>query len=162
MAGSNSYTRSFYDGEDRVAEFYGDERSLLVVHGPGPSTGSGQADEPLITYDDVNGARYLYADERGSIIAGASDAGTVDRVYAYDEFGIISAPRRNRFEFTGHIYELVSGLLYARGRFYNRARPLHAGRPDRLRRRHEHVRPDERRSGELRRPLGAGSKRAWL
>ena len=59
MAGSNSYTRSFYDGEDRVAEFYGDERSLLVVHGPG-------IDEPLITYDDVNGARYLYADERGS------------------------------------------------------------------------------------------------
>jgi RHS repeat-associated protein len=114
MAGSNSYTRSFYDGEDRVAEFYGDERSLLVVHGPG-------IDEPLITYDDVNGARYLYADERGSIIAGASDAGTVDKVYAYDEFGMISAPRRNRFEFTGHVYESVSGLLYARNRFYNPA-----------------------------------------
>jgi len=114
MAGSNSYTRSFYDGEDRIAEFYGDERSLLVVHGPG-------IDEPLITYDDVNGGRYLYADERGSIIAGASDAGTVDKVYAYDEFGIISAPRRNRFEFTGHIYESVSGLLYARARFYNPA-----------------------------------------
>ncbi|MDP9415618.1 MAG: RHS repeat-associated core domain-containing protein, partial [Pseudomonadota bacterium] len=29
------------------------------------------------------------------------------------------APTHNRFEFTGHVYESVSGLLYARARMYN-------------------------------------------
>ncbi|MDP9414114.1 MAG: hypothetical protein M3Q08_08475 [Pseudomonadota bacterium] len=42
----------------------------------------------------------------------------MSRIFAYDEYGNI-APRHNRFEFTGYVYESVSGLLYARARMYN-------------------------------------------
>jgi RHS repeat-associated protein len=114
-AGAGNYTATLYDGEDRVAEhnLQTEALTLRIVHGPG-------TDEPLVTYDgtDTGSRRFLYADERGSIVAGLYSSTTTPKIYAYDEYGVIP-PQHNRFEFTGHVYESMSGLLYARGRFYN-------------------------------------------
>jgi len=122
-AGAGPATRTVYDGEDRIAEYSSSgAQTGRFVHGPGPSTGSGQADEPLVSYggSGLTQRNYQHADERGSIVAISDDSGAATRVLAYDEYGNIT-PGRNRFEFTGHVYESVSGLLYARARFYNPA-----------------------------------------
>ncbi|MDP9414119.1 MAG: RHS repeat-associated core domain-containing protein [Pseudomonadota bacterium] len=88
-------------------------QTARYVHGPG-------TDEPLISYSGTGLATrsFYHADERGSVVAISDDAGAMSRIFACDEYGNI-APRRNRFEFTGYVFESVSGLLYARARMYN-------------------------------------------
>ncbi len=113
-AGVSATTRAAYDGEDRIAEYNSaGTQTARYVHGPGTN-------ESLISYNGTGLATrsFYHADERGSIVATSDDAGAMKRIYAYDEYGNI-APTHNRFEFTGHVYESVSGLLYARARMYN-------------------------------------------
>ncbi len=113
-AGVSATTRAAYDGEDRIAEYNSaGTQTARYVHGPG-------TDEPLISYNGtgLSTRSFYHADERGSVVAISDDAGAMSRIFAYDEYGNI-APRHNRFEFTGYVFESVSGLLYARARMYN-------------------------------------------
>src|SRR3546814_10070674 len=47
---------------------------------------------------------YLYADERGSIVAVTNAAGTVTRTGSYDEYGIPNAGFSARFGYTGQAW----------------------------------------------------------
>jgi RHS repeat-associated protein len=108
--------RWLYDGDALVAE-YSPAGALLIRYVHGTSSG----DDPLVTF---NGAtvtdsirRYLYADERGSIVAETLDNGTVNRIAAYDEYGIPKAGFSMRYGYTGQV--AMAGMWYYKARFYS-------------------------------------------
>src|SRR3546814_406679 len=61
---------------------------------------------------------YLYADERGSIVAVTNAAGTVTRTGSYDEYGIPNAGFSARFGYTGQAWTAF-GMWYYKARMYS-------------------------------------------
>jgi len=60
---------------------------------------------PLVSNDSAR--RYLYADERGSIIAVTNGMGTVLNVSGYDDYGLMSESspaNASRFKYTGQVW----------------------------------------------------------
>jgi YD repeat-containing protein len=111
-------TRFLYDGDDLVAE-YNSSGTLLrrYVHGDG-------ADDPQVWFEGSGVAdsarRYLYADERGSIVAITDSAGNVTNHLAYDEYGIPddtgSLSTKGRFRYTGQAWIPELGMYYYKAR----------------------------------------------
>ncbi|HXH53435.1 MAG TPA: RHS repeat-associated core domain-containing protein [Sphingomicrobium sp.] len=97
------------------------------MHGPGPSTGSGQAyDEPIVWYEGTGTSdrRFLSSDERGSIISLTNSSGTVLGLNRYDEYGQPQGPSGagtllGRFGFTGQIWLGEIGVYYYKARAYD-------------------------------------------
>lgn len=108
-------TRFQYDGVDLVAEYYGANGLLRrYVHGPA-------SDDPLVWYEGAGTAdrRWLYHDERGSVIAISNGSGTVTIINAYDEFGIPAPFNSGRFQYTGQTWLSEAGLYYYKARMYS-------------------------------------------
>lgn len=66
--------------------------------------------------------RYLYADERGSIVAITNNAGTLSQIASYDEYGIpdnAEIANRGRFRYTGQIWLPELGMYYYKARIYS-------------------------------------------
>jgi RHS repeat-associated protein len=104
-----------YDGTDLVAEYSAtNQLTRRYVHGPG-------IDEPLVWYEGVGTTdrRFLYADERGSVIAVSNASGTVTNINAYDEYGIPAASNVGRFGYTGQTWLPEVGLNYYKARMYS-------------------------------------------
>lgn len=110
-------TRYLYDGEDILVTFNRRDRERArYLHGPG-------IDEPLAQIRPV-GTRFYHADVLGSIIALTDSAGTLERRYRYDAFGVpqdhLKDPQPYRY--TGREWDRDTGLYYYRARYYNALR----------------------------------------
>jgi RHS repeat-associated protein len=117
-------TRFLYDGDDLVAEYANTDALLRrYVHG------EGAGDDPLVWFEGPTVAdsarRYLYADERGSIVAIADSAGNLVNHLSYDEYGIPddtgSLSTKGRFRYTGQMWLPELGMYYYKARMYSPA-----------------------------------------
>jgi RHS repeat-associated protein len=118
---SRRTTRFLHDGNDLVAEYSGSGALLRrYVH----DVGAG--DDPLVWFegDGVSNAarRYLYADERGSIVAVTDSVGNLLNRTGYDEYGLFSesnASYRSRLGYTGQVLLPEIGMYYYKARMYS-------------------------------------------
>lgn len=116
--GTSGITQFLYDGSDLVAE-YNSAGTLLrrYVHG------LGAGDDPLVWFEGPGVAdsarRYLYADERGSIVAVTNSTGTVLDLNTYDEYGIPGSSNDGRFQYTGQAWVPELGMYYYKARMYS-------------------------------------------
>jgi len=110
-------TQFLYDGADLIAEYDGAGTVLRrYVHGPGD-------DEPLVWYEGATTttARFLIADERGSIIAVSDNAGAVLATNTYNEYGVPSTSNgtyAGRFRYTGQAWLPELSLYNYKARMY--------------------------------------------
>ena len=63
--------------------------------------------------------RYLYADERGSIVAVTDGVGTPVYTLRYDEYGVPAAGNASRFQYTGQAWHPAFGMYYYKARMYS-------------------------------------------
>jgi len=63
--------------------------------------------------------RYLFADERGSIVAVTDGNGTALAIDSYDEYGIPAAANQGRFQYTGQAWLPELGMFYYKARMYS-------------------------------------------
>ena len=109
--------RYHYDGDALVAE-YNTSGGVLRRYVHGTSAG----DDPQVWFEGsslADGARrYLYADERGSIVAVTDSIGNVVAYPRYDEYGIGQAGGA-RFQYTGQIMIGELGMYYYKARMYS-------------------------------------------
>lgn len=106
-------TRMLYDGPNMIGEYDESSGSLQrrVVHGT-------RVDEPIVVYE--GGARYwLYADERGSIVAKANASGTATAIARYDAWGTPNNNAIGRFGFTGQMWLPQQQLYHFKARAYS-------------------------------------------
>jgi RHS repeat-associated protein len=116
-------TRFLYDGSDLVAEYNG-AGTLLRRYVHGPSAG----DDPLVWFEGASVAdsvrRYLFADERGSIVAVTNNNGAKLEVNSYDEYGLPDSSlndiaTKGRFRYTGQAWIPELGMYYYKARMYS-------------------------------------------
>lgn len=122
--GSDTGTTRFqYDGDALVAE-YTTSGTMLRRHIHGIAEG----DDPQAWFEGsslVNSARrYLYPDERGSIVAISDVNGNLTYINAYDEYGITTyngndIGTRGRFRYTGQAWLPELGMYYYKARMYS-------------------------------------------
>ncbi len=115
-------TRFLNDGDDLVSE-YNSSGTLLrrYVH----STGAG--DDALVWFEGSGVAdsarRYLYADERGSIVGLTDSSGNLGYINSYDEYGIPADVQalttKGRFRYTGQAWLPELGMYYYKARMYS-------------------------------------------
>ena len=123
-------TRFVYDGSDLVVEYDGGSPGTIqrrYVHG------LGAGDDPLVLFEGsgVTNAerRYLYADERGSIVAVTDGTGAALAINGYDEYGLPSTrspagaalpvSQGGRFRYTGQVWLRELGMYYYKARMYS-------------------------------------------
>lgn len=108
-------TRFLYDGFNLIGE-YDAAGNLLrrYIHGGG-------VDEALAWYEGSGTAalRWLYADERGSVVAIADQSGSRIGANTYDDWGIPAASNIGRFQYTGQTWLPELGLYYYKARIYS-------------------------------------------
>jgi RHS repeat-associated protein len=113
---ASSVTTSFaYDGISLIAEYNGSGTLLRrYVHGPG-------IDEPIVHYEGTGTTdkRWLYAAERGSVMAIADRFKMSLATNTYDEYGIPGSSNSGRFQYTGQVWLPELGLYYYKARFYS-------------------------------------------
>ncbi len=112
-------TRFVYDGDAMVAE-YNASGSMLKRYIHGPAAG---IDDPLVIYEGasvaISARRYLYADERGSIVAITDANGNGLTVNSYDAYGIPGLTNAGRFQYTGQAWIAELGMSYYKARMYS-------------------------------------------
>ena len=111
--------RFLHDGSDLAAE-YDASGNLLRRYVHGPSEGR---DDPLVWFEGAGVAdsarRYLFADERGSIVAVTDANGNALAIDSYDEYGIPAATNQGRFQYTGQAWLPELGMFYYKARMYS-------------------------------------------
>jgi RHS repeat-associated protein len=90
--------------DDMLAEYYGTILVQRMVPGAG-------VDETVGWLNRFDTRTWYYAEERGSNIAQAGDAGTASAIYAYDEYGKPGTATPPRMGYTGQML-LVSDQVY--------------------------------------------------
>ena len=105
-------TRFGYAGDQMIAEY---DASGNLVRRHVPSTGN---DDPIVSYGP-QGRSWLYADERGSVVATADDAGNPSQIMTYDEFGIPGGNYASRFQYTGQAWLPELGMAHFKARIYS-------------------------------------------
>ena len=63
--------------------------------------------------------RYLFSDERGSIVAVADAQGAPFAINRYDEYGIPAPTNQGRFQYTGQLWLPELGMYYYKARMYS-------------------------------------------
>ncbi len=118
--GITKTTRFLYDGSDLVAEYDDTVTPALqrrYVHGL-----SG-GDDPLVWFEgnsvDDSARRYLFADERGSIIAVTDGNGAPLYRNTYDEYGNPGSGNTGRFQYIGQAWLPELGLYHYKARMYS-------------------------------------------
>ena len=120
-------TQFLHDGDDLVAEYNVTVGANLAITS---STllrrythGTSAGDDPLLWFEGATVAdsarRYLYADERGSIVAVTNASGNVLNVNTYDEYGLPGSTNAGRFQYTGQVYLPELGMYYYKARMYS-------------------------------------------
>ncbi|WP_165961170.1 RHS repeat-associated core domain-containing protein [Qipengyuania sediminis] len=112
-------TRFVHDGSDLVAEYdAGGNLLRRYVHGADETY-----DDPLVWFEGAGvsdaARRYLYADERGSVVAVTDANGNALAINAYDEYGIPKSGNQGRFQYTGQAWIPELGLYYYKARMYS-------------------------------------------
>jgi RHS repeat-associated protein len=118
---SRGKRRFVYDGDDLVAEYDGLSPGTMrhrYVHGPGAG------DDPMVWFEggsvtDDTKRHYLFADERGSIVAISDSAGNRTNVNSYDEYGVPASTNVGAFQYTGQVYLPELGMHYYKARMYS-------------------------------------------
>ncbi|MET4898947.1 RHS repeat-associated core domain-containing protein [Sphingomonadaceae bacterium jetA1] len=105
-------TRFGYAGDQMIAEY---DASGNLVRRHVPSTGN---DDPIVSYGP-QGRSWLYADERGSVVATADDTGNASQIMTYDEFGIPGGNYASRFQYTGQAWLPELGMTHFKARTYS-------------------------------------------
>ena len=108
-------TRLLYDGQDIIGEL--NPAGILTrryVHGPG-------VDEPLVLtmIGGVTRSWWYHADERGSVVALSNQAGAIDTVNRYDEYGVGASANWGRFQYTGQFWLADPDIHSFKARFYH-------------------------------------------
>jgi RHS repeat-associated protein len=105
-------SRLVYDGQELIAEMDVNNGSTVrrTVYGP-------NVNEPLHVYD-MGVQTWLYADERGSIVAGANATGQLVNSTRYDIWGRPDAVH-GRFGYAGHIWLIGPELYHMGARAYS-------------------------------------------
>lgn len=123
---SNSADINFvYDGDALIEEYNWDGTILRdrYLHGPGRGV-----DDPLAQFSGssiaLSNRKYLYADERGTIVAIGGADGGITNINTYDAYGVQAQGNSGRFRYTGQIYIAQLDLYYYKARMYS----PHAGR----------------------------------
>ncbi len=111
-------THFFYDGDKLIGEYTGATGTSSLrryVHGPG-------VDEPIVWYEGAGTTtkKWLYRDERGSIVADRDGSGTVN-TYTYDAYGTPGELTGSLFRYTGQVFDAETGLYYYKARYYSPA-----------------------------------------
>jgi RHS repeat-associated protein len=112
---NGSKTNFLYDGDELVAEYNGSGTvTRRYVHGLGE-------DDPQVMYigSGTTNAKYLLADERGSIIAETNSSGSVTATHQYGPYGEPENTSTSRFRYTGQILLPGTELYYYKARFYH-------------------------------------------
>ncbi len=119
VTGSSGTTRFLHDGDALVAEY--DAAGTMLrryVHGAAEGI-----DDPLVWFEGASVAdsarRYLFADERGSIVAVTDGNGNALAINSYDEYGIPAATNQGRFQYTGQAWVPELGMFYYKARMYS-------------------------------------------
>ncbi|WP_162184672.1 RHS repeat domain-containing protein [Sphingomonas hengshuiensis] len=113
--GTGLLTWMQYDGDHIIEERNGAGVVRRYVFGPGD-------DEPIVWYEGpgTSDRRFLYADERGSIVAVADNSGNKIATNSYDEFGIPQAGgNTGRFQYTGQVWLPELGMYHYKARTYS-------------------------------------------
>ena len=108
-------TQFLYDGDQLTVEYDGAGNMLKrYVH-------AGGDDDPLVQYDGpmITNPRFLYADQRGSVVAHSDGAGGVTNLNTYDEYGIPGAANVGRFQYTGQAWLPELGMYHYKARIYS-------------------------------------------
>ena len=109
-----------YDGDALVAEYTAGTSTMLRRYVHGPQDG---VDDPMVWFEGASAAttnrRYLYADERGSVILVTDAHGNAIAKNSYDEYGIPSSSNTGRFQYTGQAYLPEIGLYHYKARMYS-------------------------------------------
>ncbi len=117
-AGPGGTRRFLYDGDALVTE-YNSSGTLLRSYVHGTSAG----DDPLVWFEGAgvgtSAPRFIYADERGSIVAVTDSNGNVSNVNTYDEYGIPAAGNVGAFQYTGQVWLPELGMYYYKARVYS-------------------------------------------
>lgn len=119
LAPTPGYTRFLHEGSDLVAE-YDTSGNLLrrYVHGTNETF-----DDPMVWFEGAgtsdSARRYLFADERGSIVAVTDANGNALAINSYDEYGIPGASNQGRFQYTGQAWIPELGMYYYKARMYS-------------------------------------------
>ena len=86
----------------------------------GPSEGF---DDPQVWFEGAgvgdSARRYLFSDERGSVVAVTDGNGNVLAINSYDEYGIPGAGNQGRFQYTGQAWVPELGMYYYKARMYS-------------------------------------------
>ncbi len=113
---TDTSTRFFYEGDQISAEVANPSGEIMrrYVYGPGN-------DEPILWYEGsgVGDRRWLYADERGSIVALANGSGNALEINRYDDFGIPASTNLGRFQYTGQAWLPTLGMYHYKARTYS-------------------------------------------
>jgi RHS repeat-associated protein len=131
------YTVFAYDALDRLASFntgapvtnYVSDGNTPIAEYDGSNVlqkryafdGNGQ---PLVAYDASGNRTWMVGDERGSVIALASDSGAMTGIDTYDEYGIPAATNQGTFQYAGMLWLSRAGLYAPMFRAYG----AHLGR----------------------------------
>lgn len=113
--GALGTTRFLYDGDELVAEFDGVGALLRrYVHGTA-------VDDPVVWYEGsaIGPARWLHADNQGSIVGVSDASGTSIAIDRYDEYGIPQSTNIGRFQYTGQAWIPELGMYYYKARIYS-------------------------------------------
>ncbi|MCP5396172.1 MAG: RHS repeat-associated core domain-containing protein [Sphingomonadaceae bacterium] len=115
VEGGTTTTRFLYAGSALVGEV---NASGTILKRYIPGVGS---DEWVTSYTGTGTSNrsFLYADERGSIIALANSSGTVTNKNLYDEYGIPSGDNVGRFQYTGQAWLPELGMYNYKARIYS-------------------------------------------
>jgi RHS repeat-associated protein len=114
LTAGGTATAFAYDGLNLLAEYNGATLLRRYVFGPG-------TDEPIVQYEgsSTTSRRWLYADERGSVMAIADESRNVIGTNSYDEYGYPGSANSGRFQYTGQAYLPEIGLYYYKARIYS-------------------------------------------
>ena len=118
VSGNSGTTRFLYDGADLVAEYdTSGNMQRRYVHN------SGLGDDPLVWFEGGSVAdsarRYLFSDERGSIVIITDGNGNALSVNTYDNSGIPASTNQGRFQYTGQVWVPELGMYYYKARMYS-------------------------------------------
>lgn len=125
VSGTSGVTRFSYDGDALIGEF-NNAGSMLRRYVHGPAEG---VDDPFVWFEGAGysdaARRYLFADERGSIVSVSDSNGNPITVNRYDEYGLPDDPSqaslatKGRFRFTGQTLIPELGMYYYKARMYS-------------------------------------------
>lgn len=118
-SGSSGTRRFLYDGDELIGEYNtGGTLTDRYVHGP-----ESASDDPMVMYNSasvgIGSARFLVADQLGSIVLVTDSNGTPTKKVGYSEFGVPGTTSPPRFAYTGQLYLPDAGLYHYKARVYS-------------------------------------------